>query len=108
MDEEVKIEGDLDIQKALKEFEAKSSVEEAQNAPEIAKTAELPKMVQLIMKWSGGAIKDQKTAEYILLGFALLVFAFSLFLFFGGKGGSVAVDSPGLETFKNAPSPITP
>lgn len=80
MDEEVKIEGNLDINQALKEFEAKSQVEEIKEVPEVSKTSDIPKMVQLAMKWFG--IKEQRTAEYVLLGFAILMFALSFYFFF--------------------------
>ena len=40
-----------------------------------------PKMVKLVMKVSRGAIKDQKKAEWTLLGFVVLVFGISVFLF---------------------------
>ena len=42
----------------------------------------VPKMINLIMKLSGGAIKEQKQAEYILAGLALLMFLTSLYFFF--------------------------
>ena len=44
---------------------------------------DIPKMVQLLMKWSGGAIKEQKQAEYLLLGFVIVAMAISFYLFFG-------------------------
>ncbi len=102
MDEEVKIEGKIDINQALKDFEAKSKVEEAQKIPEVSKNSDVPKMVELVMKWSGGAIKEQKTAEYVLFGFVVLMFAVSFYLFFGGS--AVKVKSPALDII-NRPQP---
>jgi len=55
----------------------KSQIEQIQKAPEISKDSEMPKMVQLVIKWSGGAIKEQRQAEYVLLGFAILIFLIS-------------------------------
>lgn len=83
MDEEVKIEGGLDIQKALKEFEVKSKAEETQNVPKALQTPDAPKMVGLVMKWF--RVKEQKTAEYILLGVVVLMFVASFYLFFGSE-----------------------
>ncbi len=80
MDEEVKIGGNIDLNQALKEFEAKSQAEQIPQAPEISKTSEVPKMVQLMMKWFG---LEQKQAEYILLGFVVVAIGISLYLFFG-------------------------
>ena len=85
MDEEVKIEGNIDIDQALKEFEAKSNAEVAQtpaSAESGVKTAGLPKMVKWVIKLSGGAIKDQQTAEYFLLALVLVIIGISLYFFF--------------------------
>lgn len=107
MDDNLNLEGNPDIQKALKEFEQKSNAEQMQKDPEALKTPEIPKhevggvkfevpsygavkyyqetttpkMVQKVIKWSGGAIKEQKQAEYILLGFVVVAIGISLFLF---------------------------
>jgi len=43
-----------------------------------------PKIVQWVMKYSWGAIKDEKQASYILVGFAVLTIIISLFLIFSG------------------------
>jgi hypothetical protein len=40
-------------------------------------------MVQLMMKYFG--LKEQRQAEYLLLGFVILAIGISLFLFFGGN-----------------------
>ena len=42
-----------------------------------------PKMVKAVIKYSGGAIKSQKQAEYILLAFVIFAIGISLFLVFG-------------------------
>lgn len=110
--EDKTIKGNLEIDQALKEFEAKSNTEQtpqaSSKAPDVTQKEEpdikfetdsykavkfynetnIPKMVQLIMKYSGGAIKEQKQAEYVLFAFAIIVFTISLFLFFGGSSGS--------------------
>ncbi|KKT01152.1 MAG: hypothetical protein UW07_C0056G0004 [Candidatus Nomurabacteria bacterium GW2011_GWF2_43_8] len=80
--EEVKIEGSIDINEALKEFEEKTSQEQATKIVAAREFSNMPKMVKLVIKWSGGAIKEQREAEYVLLGFAILVFIISLFIFF--------------------------
>ena len=43
-----------------------------------------PKVIQWVMKFSGGSIKEERQAEYVLLGFVIIAIAISLFLFFGG------------------------
>jgi len=48
--------------------------------------ASTPKMVEWVIKYSGGYIKDEKQASYALLGFVVVVITISLFLVFGGGG----------------------
>ena len=48
----------------------------------------IPKIIQWTMKYSGGTIKDQRQAEYVLLGFVVLAIIISLFLFFGTSSTS--------------------
>ena len=43
------------------------------------------------MKISGGAIKEQKQAEYMLFGFVVVAIIVSLFLFFWRRGGQQAI-----------------
>ncbi len=79
-----KTSDNFEIDQALREFEEKSSGEEQQKTIQILKTADdAPKMVQFVIKYSGGMIKDKRTAEYVLSGFAIVIFAVSLYLFFG-------------------------
>lgn len=103
MDENLNLNKNTDIEKALKEFELKSEIEQTQKPPEILKHevegvkfetpsygagkfchgADTPKMVQLVMKWSGGCL-SQRQAECVLLGFVVVMIGISLFLVFGG------------------------
>ncbi|MBU3969062.1 hypothetical protein KJ991_02525 [Patescibacteria group bacterium] len=43
------------------------------------------KVVRWVMKYSGGLIKDEKQASYVLIGFVALAIIVSLFLLFGGS-----------------------
>ncbi len=87
MNENINLEGNTEIDQALKEFELKSQTEQVQKAPEVSKVSEIPKMVQLVMKWSG--LKEQKQAEYVLFGFVIVMIGISLFLVFGKSGFSL-------------------
>jgi len=60
----------------------------------------IPKMIQWVVKYSGGYIKDQKQASYVLIGFAALAVAISLFLVSSGGGQEVSPE----EIFRNTPS----
>jgi hypothetical protein len=84
MDGNLDLNKNSEIEEALREFDAKYKTEEMEKIPEISKNSEIPKMVQLIMKWSGGAIKEQRQAEYVLLGFVAVAIGISIYLMFGG------------------------
>ena len=47
-----------------------------------------PKIIQKVMKYSGGYIKDEKQASYVVLGFVALAIIISLFLFFGDSSSN--------------------
>ncbi|KKT29664.1 MAG: hypothetical protein UW15_C0008G0030 [Parcubacteria group bacterium GW2011_GWC1_44_10] len=47
-----------------------------------------PKIVGWVIKYSGGAIKDEKQANYVLIGFVAVAIVVSLFLIFGGGGSA--------------------
>ncbi|MFA5942428.1 MAG: hypothetical protein WC798_02030 [Candidatus Paceibacterota bacterium] len=59
---------------------------ESLQQPEQPFQAEVPKIVQWTMRHSGGLIKNEEQANYVLLGFAALAILVSLFLVFGGNG----------------------
>ena len=42
----------------------------------------VPTMVALVMRYSGGRIKDEQQANYVLLGIAILTFLVSLYFWF--------------------------
>ncbi|MEK7081213.1 MAG: hypothetical protein AAB902_02395 [Patescibacteria group bacterium] len=86
MDENIDISKNIEINQALKEFETKSSQEQVQQNIAAAPVSNVPKIVQLVMKCSGGAIKQEKQAEYVLLGFVVVAIIVSLFLVFRGRG----------------------
>jgi len=106
MSDDIKIEGDIDINQALNEFQAKSAEKQAGKTtvtPQFLETSrhevegvkfETPsygviesykkntaKMVQLVMKLSG--IKTERQAEYVLLGVVCISVLFSFYLWFG-------------------------
>ena len=106
---DVKIPNTSEIDQALKEFEVQSSEQVPEQMTPVTKSydPDVPKMVQLVIKLSRGSIKNQKQAEYVLLGIVALMFVASLFLFFGAGSGSSTSKNPGLETFKNAPAGVS-
>jgi len=58
---------------------------------------ETPRMARWVIKYSGGIVKDERQASYVLIGFVVLAIIFSLFMFFNqNKTPDVR-----LEDFKN-------
>lgn len=53
-----------------------------------------PKIVQWVIKYSGGLIKDERQANYILIGFVAVAIIVSLFLFLGGGSGKAKIEAP--------------
>jgi len=52
-----------------------------------------PKIVQWVMRYSGGLVKDEKQASYVLIGFVVVAIIVSLFLMFdGGKSAGYPKD----------------
>lgn len=84
MDENLDFSKNIELNKALEEFEAKASIEQIVKYNFlVSKNSQLPRMVRLVMKLSGGAIKEQKQAEYVLIVLIVLMFALSFYFFFG-------------------------
>ena len=104
MNKEVNISNNSEIDKALREFELKAQEKQGQKIPEASVVPQkevegvkfevpsygavryynetaTPKMVKLVMKLFGGAIKEQKQAEYVLLGFVIVAIGVAIFLF---------------------------
>lgn len=53
---------------------------------------ETPKIVQWVIKYSGGYVKDEKQASYVLLGFVAVAVVVSLVLILsGGKDDSAII-----------------
>ncbi|MGB2580528.1 MAG: hypothetical protein WBC83_02440, partial [Minisyncoccia bacterium] len=46
---------------------------------------QVSKLSRLVVKWSGGLVKDETQANYVILVFVALAIITSLFLFFGSK-----------------------
>jgi len=113
MDENLNLAGNTEIEKALKEFEVKSKQEqpvqatttpqdtkplsheiegisfntdtelESYRAVKFYKETVEPKMIKAVIKLSGGTVKNQRQAEYILLATVILMIAVSLYLVMG-------------------------
>ena len=65
-----------------------------------------PKMVSVLMKYSGGLIKNEKQATYVLIGFVVVLSAISLFLVFGGSGPQLPPQEEILRDTPNTPTSL--
>lgn len=115
MDENLNLNGNSEIDQALKQFEAESKQEQpvsnvitpqspkplnhevegvsfdtdkevpSYGAIKYYKETVEPKMVKAVIKLSGGTVKNQRQAEWILFGFVVLAVGISIYLtFFSG------------------------
>lgn len=86
------ISNNSEIDSALKEFELKSAEAEKNSnqykAIKFYEQTDAPKIVKLVMKYSGGVVKEQKTAEYVLFAFVIITMSVSVYLFFSGQNSS--------------------
>lgn len=62
-----------------------------------------PKIVEMVIKYSGGYIKDEKQASYFLICFVTVVIVISLFMFFSGGSKS----KPPVPSITGAPAEKT-
>lgn len=84
MNENINLKEDTEIKKALEEFEldyVKENIKPVKNIT-TSKDAEYAAFSRIVIKLSNGLIKDERHAEYVLLGFACVAFTISMYLFF--------------------------
>lgn len=63
------------------------------------------KLAGFLVKYSGGLIKDENQASYVIIGLVVVAIIISLFLFFGGGRGS---ESPPKEEIFRVTPPTAP
>ena len=79
-------QNEIDLSKRLSEPVTKSQGGQWSSGPYVFPFA--PKIIRWLIKYSGGLIKNEKQASYVLLGFIVFVVIISLFLIFGRGGQS--------------------
>jgi hypothetical protein len=94
----IPIQSSAEIDQALNAFEAQSggAQEVRSGAEKVAVHSGNSKMAALVIKYSGGLIKSENAAQYVLLGIVVLCISISLYLFFGGgtphpKGSNIVL-----------------
>lgn len=90
IDESLKFKGVDEIEESLKKFSEKSGKEQEQKKiiDDYNISKDTSKIARFTMKISGGLIREEKQAEYVLLGFAILAFLASGYLFYLGIRGN--------------------
>ena len=75
--------GNSEISEAVRAFN-KSSIEDRkqQVLQHHIETSDTPKMVQIIIKYSGGLIKNEEQADYLIFALAIVALIISFHLFF--------------------------
>ncbi len=71
---------DPEIEQAVKQFQAQ--IFTGYTAIKFYRQTIPPKIIRFVMKRAGGAIKNEKQAEYFLLGIVIFSVLFSGYLFF--------------------------
>lgn len=82
-------EKDTEINKALQEFQIKTAQEELLKPKEEQSETKGSGMTQLVIKYSGGLVKNKYQANYVLLGIIVIAFILSGYFFYIGLGGKV-------------------
>jgi len=93
MDQNNKDNKEIDLSHALDDSISRVKFEGEQQyvRPHYSNT---PKIIQLTMKYSGGYIKNEKQASYVLIGFVAVAIIITLFLFFGSGGNKAEFKAP--------------
>ncbi|MDO8465539.1 MAG: hypothetical protein Q7S46_09865 [Gallionella sp.] len=56
--------------------------------------APTPKIVEWVIKYSGGAVKDEKQANYVLIGFVVVAVVIVFIFLFSGGGSKAKLEAP--------------
>jgi len=76
----------VDLSGALKNFDNGVNNEDKwQQATNRSFRPETSKIIQLVIKYSGGLVKDKNQANYVVLGLTSFIIIFSLFSIFGAE-----------------------
>lgn len=80
----------IDLSKHLDHSTEKSQTGQRFPGSHVSPTA--PKITQWLIKYSGGLIKNEKQAFYVILGFIVLTMIISFYLIFGGARTSKSIE----------------
>jgi predicted PurR-regulated permease PerM len=91
MDQKKENNSEIDLSKS---FDASGrKFQEETRSPQCFFRPGTPKIIQWVIKYSGGLIKNEKQAFHVVLGFIVLVIIISFFLIFSGRGGRETIET---------------
>ncbi|OHA15820.1 MAG: hypothetical protein A3A10_00695 [Candidatus Tagabacteria bacterium RIFCSPLOWO2_01_FULL_42_9] len=85
MDQENKNNEGIDLSGALKNSDGGGKFRDEWRRSAQTFYSGTPKIVEWVIKYSRGYIKDEKQANYVLIGFVAVAIVISLFLVFGDE-----------------------
>ena len=94
MDQDNKNNEDIDLSGALKDSDNVPESQNGEQQPAQTFLPGTPKIIQWTIKCSGGLIKDEKQASYVLISFIVVAIIISLVLVFGGRGSETKIEAP--------------
>lgn len=85
----IDLSGSLDDSSSRVKFEGEEFQRPAQSFQ-----SQTPKVIQWVIKYSGGYIKDEKQASYAILGFVVLAIVVVIFFLFSDGGSKAKFEAP--------------
>jgi len=73
----------IDVSGMLKKTDSGDKPQASWQRPGVYVSPFAPKIIRWVIKYSGGLIRNERQAGYLLLGLVVLAIIVSLFLFFG-------------------------
>ena len=84
----------IDLSGMLKDSGSGVKFEEEWQYPARSFNSENPKIIQWVIKYSGGYVKDEKQAQYVLFGFVAVAIIIVSILLFSGGGNKAKFEAP--------------
>jgi len=87
----------IDLSGMLKKTDSGDKPQASWQQPGVYVSPFAPKIIQKIVRYSGGLIKNERQAYYVLLGFVAVAIVITLFLIFSGTEFTPRESPPGLQ-----------
>ncbi len=97
MDQEEKNNNGIDLSKS---FDEDRKFQKEKQSPEYFFRPGTPKMIQWVIKYSGGLIKNEKQATYVLLGFIAFAITISFYLVLSRVGTPETIEGTEYHSYE--------